>query len=186
MELLITGGIVAVIALVLVLGYNKLVRLRQYCRQAFADIDAQLKQRADLLPNLVETVKGYARHESETLNAVIAARNAAKSASTPGEAAAAEGLIARSLGGINMLAEAYPDLKANSNFVQLQQDLSDTENKIAAARRFLNSAVAEYNGATEQFPAVLYARAFGFKSEEMYVIPEDERAQVAAAPKVSF
>lgn len=186
MELLIIGGIVVVIALVLVLGYNKLVRLRQYCRQAFADIDAQLKQRADLLPNLVETVKGYAKHESETLNAVIAARNAARNASTPAEAAAAEGLIASSLGGINMLAEAYPDLKANTNFVQLQAELSDTENKIAAARRFLNSAVAEYNGATEQFPAVLYAKPFGFKAEEMYVIPEAERAQVSAAPKVSF
>ncbi|NTF17905.1 LemA family protein [Agrobacterium rubi] len=186
MEFLIIGGIFAVIGLVLVLGYNKLVRLRQYCRQAFADIDAQLKQRADLLPNLVETVKGYAKHESETLNAVIAARNAARNASTPAEAAAAEGLIARSLGGINMLAEAYPDLKANTNFVQLQSELSDTENKIAAARRFLNSAVAEYNGATEQFPAVLYAKAFGFKAEEMYVIPDAEREQVAAAPKVSF
>lgn len=186
MELIIIGSIVAVIALVLVLGYNRLVRLRQYCRQAFADIDTQLKQRADLLPNLVETVKGYAKHESETLNAVIAARQAAQNATTPGEAAAAEGLIARSLGGINMLAEAYPDLKANTNFVQLQQELSDTENKIAAARRFLNSAVAEYNGATEQFPAVLYAKAFGFKAEEMYVIPEAERAQAAVAPKVSF
>lgn len=186
MELIIIGAIVAFIALALILGYNKLVRLRQYCRQAFADIDAQLKQRADLLPNLVETVKGYAKHESETLNAVIAARQAAQNATTPAEAAVAEGLIARSLGGINMLAEAYPDLKANTNFVQLQQELSDTENKLAAARRFLNSAVAEYNGATEQFPAVLYAKAFGFKTEEMYVIPEAERAQAAVAPKVSF
>lgn len=186
MELIITLVVVGIVALVLVLGYNKLVRLRQYCRQAFADIDAQLKQRADLLPNLVETVKGYAKHESETLNAVIAARNAARSASTPAEAAAAEGLIASSLGGINMLAEAYPDLKANTNFVQLQQELGDTENKIAAARRFLNSAVSEYNGAIEQFPAMLYAKSFGFKPEQMYAIPEAERAQAETAPKVGF
>jgi LemA protein len=186
MNTLITVGILVVVAVFVVAGYNKLVKLRQYCRQAFADIDAQLKQRADLIPNLVETVKGYAKHERETLDAVIAARNATKNASTPGEAAAAEGLMGASLGRIFALAESYPDLKANTNYVQLQQELSDTENKIAAARRFLNSAVAEYNAAIEQVPSVIYAKSFGFKPEEMYVIPEAEREQVAAAPKVTF
>jgi Uncharacterized conserved protein len=186
MEFIIFGVVVVLVALVLIAGYNKLVKLRQYCRQAFADIDAQLQQRADLLPNLVETVKGYAKHEKETLDAVISARNAAKNASTPAEAAAAEGMLGASLGRIFALAESYPDLKANTNYIQLQQELSDIENKIAAARRFLNSAVAEFNASIEQFPAVLYARAFGFKAEEMYVIPESERAQTAAAPKISF
>lgn len=186
MNTLITIGVVALIAIFVVMGYNKLVKLRQYCRQAFADIDAQLKQRADLIPNLVETVRGYAKHERETLDAVISARNAAKNASTPAEAAAAEGLMGASLGRIFALAESYPDLKANTNFIQLQDEISDTENKIAAARRFLNSAVAEYNAAIEQVPSVFYAKAFGFKPEAMYVIPDAEREQVAAAPKVSF
>lgn len=186
MGTIITLGIIAVIVIFAVVVYNRLVSLRQFTKQAFADIDAQLKQRADLLPNLVETVKGYAKHESETLSAVIAARNAAQSASTPGQAAAAEGMLGASLGRLFAIAEAYPDLKANSNFIQLQGELSDLENKIAAARRFLNSAVAEYNGAIQQFPAVIFAKSFGFKEEAMYVIPDEERATAIVPPKVSF
>lgn len=176
-------GIAALIAVVV---YNRLVNLRQFTKQAFADIDAQLKARADLLPNLVETVKGYAKHERETLDAVIAARNAAQRASTPGEAAAAEGLVGASLGRLFAIAESYPDLKANENFVQLQGELSDLENKVAAARRFLNSAVAEYNGAIQQFPAVLFAKAFGFKEEAMFAVADGERAQLQSPPTVSF
>ncbi|WP_327211384.1 LemA family protein [Rhizobium leguminosarum] len=177
---------VVVIAIFAVVVYNRLVGLRQGTKQAFADIDAQLKARADLLPNLVETVKGYAKHERETLDAVISARNAAQRASTPGEAAAAEGLVGASLGRLFAIAESYPDLKANQNFVQLQGELSDLENKIAAARRFLNMAVAEYNGAIQQFPAVLFSKAFGFKEEAMFAVSETEREQVQSAPKVSF
>lgn len=183
---LIVLAVPAAAAVMVALGYNRLVKLRQYCRQAFSDIDAQLQQRADLLPNLVETVRGYARHERETLDAVISARNAAKTASSTAEAAAAEGLVGASLGRIFALAESYPDLKANANFVQLQSELSDLENKIAAARRFLNSAVAEFNAAMEQFPAVLYARLLGFRPEQMFAVPEAERAGLSAPPKVVF
>lgn len=179
-------AILAVAALIGVVVYNRLVSLRQGTKQAFADIDAQLKARADLLPNLVATVKGYAAHERETFDAVIAARNAAQRASTPGEAAAAEGLVGGAIGRIFALAESYPDLKASANFVQLQGELSDLENKIAAARRFLNLAVAEYNGARQQFPAVLFAATLGFKEEAMYAVPETEREGLQSAPQVSF
>ena len=144
--------------------YNGLVSLRQRCRQAFSDIDVQLKQRHDLVPNLVETVKGYAAHEKGTLEAVIKARNAAVSAQGPAAQAAAEGALQGALRQIFALAEAYPDLKANQNFQQLQTELSDLENKIAASRRFFNNAAAEYNATRESFPAVLFAQSMGFST----------------------
>ena len=137
--------------------YNGLVALRQRVNQAFADIDVQLKQRHDLIPNLVETVKGYASHERGTLEAVVQARNAAIAATDPEQVAAAENVLTGALRQLFALAEAYPDLKANANFQQLQAELSDIENKIAAARRFFNNAVQEYNTGIEQFPASLFA-----------------------------
>lgn len=175
-----------VVSVYLVFVYNRLVSLRQSGVQAFADIDVQLKARADLVPNLVSTVKGYAAHESETLDAVVKARTAAQVASTPGQAAAADGLMTAALGRVFALAEAYPDLKANANFSQLQGELSDIENKIAAARRFLNSSVSEYNAATEQFPALIVARIFGFLPQKMYEIAAADREAAEKPPVVSF
>jgi LemA protein len=179
-------GIVVVAALWLIATYNGLVSLRQRCRQAFSDIDVQLKQRHDLVPNLVETVKGYAAHEKGTLEAVIKARNAAVSAQGPAAQAAAEGALQGALRQIFALAEAYPDLKANQSFQQLQTELTDLENKIAAARRFFNNAAAEYNATRESFPAVLFAQSMGFGPQEFFNLDEGERKAVQAAPQVKF
>jgi LemA protein len=179
-------SIVVVVGLWLVATYNGLVSLRQRCRQAFSDIDVQLKQRHDLVPNLVETVKGYASHEKGTLEAVIKARNAAVSAQGPAAQAAAEGALQGALRQLFALAEAYPDLKANQNFQQLQAELSDLENKIAAARRFFNNTAAEYNSTRESFPAVLFAQSMGFSPQEFFNLEEGERKAVQAAPQVKF
>jgi len=155
-------AVIIVAALWSISVYNGLVGMRQRVGQAFADIDVQLKQRHDLIPNLVETVKGYAAHERGTLEAVVAARNAAVSAQGPAAQAAAENALGGALRQLFALSEAYPDLKANSNFQQLQAELTDIENKIAAARRFFNNAVQEYNTSIQQFPAALFAATFGF------------------------
>jgi LemA protein len=179
-------GIVVAILLFGIVIYNRLVSLRQVTNQAWSDVDVQLKQRYDLIPNLVETVKGYAAHEKETLDAVIKARNAAISAAGPAEQAAAENVLSGALRQIFALAESYPDLKANQNFLQLQTELADLENKIAASRRFFNNSVQEYNAATEQFPAVLFARSLGFQPRTFFEVPEAERAAIQAAPKVGF
>lgn len=169
-----------------VMTYNGLVSLRQRCRQAFADIDVQLKQRHDLVPNLVETVKGYATHERDTLEAVIKARNAAVSAQGPAAQAAAENQLQSALRQIFVLAEAYPDLKANQGFQQLQNELSDLENKIAASRRFFNNTAAEYNATRESFPAALFAQSMGFSVQEFFNLDEAERKAVSTAPQVKF
>ena len=181
-------GLIVVLVVYLIMTYNGLVAMRQRVNQAFADIDVQLKQRHDLIPNLVETVKGYAAHEKTTLDAVIQARNAAVSAQAQGPAAAgpAEGALGAALGRLFALSEAYPDLKANQNFLSLQSELSDIENKIAAARRFYNSSVAEYNAMTESVPAVFFARSMGFQQRGFFEIPEAERAVVQVAPQVKF
>jgi LemA protein len=181
---IVIGIIVAVIAWVIFI-YNGLVAMRQRVGQAFADIDVQLKQRHDLVPNLVETVKGYAAHERGTLEAVIQARNAAMTAQGPAQMAAAENQLSGALRQLFALSEAYPDLKANQNFQQLQMELSDLENKIAAARRFFNNAVQEYNTGIEQFPAVMLAGPFGFSKREFFELG-DERAVVQQAPQVKF
>lgn len=173
---MIVLGIVAVVALIVIGIYNRLVALRQETGQAWSDIEVQLKQRQDLVPQLVNTVKGYAKHEKETLDAVISARGAAVSAGNPGEQAQAEGMLSAALGKLFALAEAYPDLKANTNFLQLQDQLSDIENKIAAARRFYNNAVSEYNTGREQFPAILLAGMFGFQESEYFEAPEGREA----------
>ena len=143
-----------------VFSFNRLVALRQAWRRAYADIDVQLKQRHDLIPNLVETVKGYAAHESGVFIQVTQARAAAMRATSVPEKGAAEGALSGALANLFAVAENYPQLKANENFRALQEELTDLENKIAAARRFLNNAVAEYNTAIQQFPAVLFANTF--------------------------
>lgn len=166
--------------------YNRIVALNQRTDQAFADVDVQLKQRHDLVPNLVETVKGYASHEKDTLEAVINARNSAVSANGPAAQGAAEGVLGAALGKLFALAEAYPDLKANTNFLELQRELSDIENKLAAARRFFNNAVQEYNTSIQQIPGNFVAPLGKFTAKEYFEIPEVNRAQVEAAPEVKF
>jgi len=178
--------ILGVLALVIIGIYNRLVSLRASTDQAFADIDVQLKQRHDLIPNLVETVKGYATHEKSTLDAVISARNVAAAAHGPAGQAQAEQQLTSALGGIFALAEAYPDLKANQNFLRLQADLSDIENKLAAARRFFNNAVQEFNAAIQQFPAVLFAGALGFKERGSFDVGETAREALDAPVQVKF
>lgn len=179
-------GVLALILILIIAIYNGLVAKRQKVNEAFSGIDVQLKLRRDLVPSLVETVKGYAAHEKSTLDAVIAARNAAASAQGPAQLGAAEGALSASLGKLFALAESYPDLKASANFVQLQTELSSIEDKVAAARRFYNSAVNEYNTAIEQFPASLIAGSTGFSAREMFDVGESERAQLNVAPSVKF
>src|SRR3984893_9644839 len=181
---IVLGGIV-VIVLWAISVYNRLVTLRQRVGQAFADIDVQLKQRHDLIPNLVETVKGYAAHERGTLEAVIQARNTAMTAQGPAQQAAAENALTGALRQIFALSEAYPNLKANENFQQLQRELTDLENKIAASRRFFNNAVQEYNTGIQRFPAALFAGALGFTEKQFFDLGA-ERQTVGEAPQVKF
>lgn len=183
--LLIFLGLIALVLVIFIWLYNNLVMQRQRVNQAFADVDVQLKQRQNLIPNLVETVKGYASHEQETFDQVISARNAAQNATDVGDMAKAEGMLSGALGKLFALAEAYPDLKANTNFLQLQDELSNIEDKLAAARRFYNSAVSEYNTSTEQFPGVIVAGMFNFSQREFFDVGED-RASLSTVPKVEF
>jgi LemA protein len=178
-------GVLVVLAFWIFSVYNGLVAMRQRVDQSFADIDVQLKQRHDLIPNLVETVKGYASHERGTLEDVVKARNAALTAQGPAQVAAAEGQLTQALRGLLALSEAYPDLKANANFQQLQTELSDIENKLAAARRFFNNSVQEYNTGIEQLPAALFAASLGFRRKEFFDLGET-RAQVEQVPSVKF
>lgn len=186
MTLLIGLGAVALIVLWAISQYNNLVALRNNRENAFANIDVQLKQRYDLIPNLVSTVKGYAAHESETLMKITEARSAAMSASNINDKIAAENQLSSALANLKVSVEAYPDLKANTNFLQLQGELSDIENKLAAVRRFFNSATKEYNTALQVFPANLIAGAFGFHKEPMFEVAPEERAIVEKAPEVKF
>ena len=178
-------GVIVVIVLWVISVYNRLVTLRQRVGQAFADIDVQLKQRHDLIPNLVETVKGYAAHERGTLEAVIQARNTAMAAQGPAQQAAAENMLSGTLRQLFALSESYPDLKANTNFQQLQAELTDIENKLAASRRFFNNSVQEYNTGIQQFPAALFAGIFGFAPREFFDVGE-ERKTLDQAPQVKF
>ena len=181
-------GVIVLLVLWIISIYNGLVAMRQRVNQAFSDIDVQTKQRHDLVPNLVETVKGYAAHERGTLEAVVKARNAAVTAQGQGVAAqaAAENMLSGALRQLFALSEAYPDLKANQNFQQLQRDLSDIENKIAAARRFFNNAVQEYNTGIQQVPAALFAGSLGFQPKEFFDVSAEERKVLAEAPQVKF
>ncbi len=178
-------GVIVVIVFWAISVYNGLVAMRQRTNQAFADIDVQLKQRSDLIPNLVETVKGYAAHERGTLEAVVNARNAAIAAPGVEQKVAAENMLSGALRQLFALSESYPDLKANQNFQQLQAELSDIENKLAASRRFFNNAVQEYNTGIEQFPAALFAGMFGFTHRTFFDVG-DARPQLEQAPSVKF
>ena len=180
-------GVIVVIVIWAISVYNGLIAMRQRVGQAGSDIDVQLKQRHDLVPNLVETVKGYAGHERGTLEAVVQARNAAIAAQGQGPAqqAAAENMLSGALRQLFALSEAYPNLKANTNFQELQVELTDLENKIAASRRFFNNAVQEYNTGIQQFPAVLIAGPTGFTQREFFDLGES-RSAVEQAPQVKF
>ena len=183
------GIIVIIVAVILVIWgvsmYNGLVKLRNNRENAFANIDVQLKQRYDLVPQLVSTVKGYAAHEKDVLEKVTAARTAAMSASTIDEKVAADKAMSSALSGLKVSLEAYPELKANQNFLQLQTELSDIENKLAAARRFFNSATREFNNACEVFPSNILAGMFKFKRAAMYEATEN-RETLEKAPEVKF
>lgn len=181
-EIIIFGIIVLLILFYIISTYNQLVRARNRVRNQWSQVDVQLKKRFDLIPNLVETVKGYASHEKNTLESVIRARNKAVSAATPGEAAAAEGELNKALGRLLALTESYPDLKANTNFVKLQDELSELENKIAHARQFYNDTVMKYQNKREMFPTNIVAAVFGFKQAEYFTAEENERKNV----KVTF
>jgi LemA protein len=178
-------GVIVVLILWVIMIYNGLVTMRQRVNQAFADVDVQLKQRHDLIPNLVETVKGYAAHERGTLEEVVKARNAAMTAQGPAQQAAAENMLSGALRQLFALSESYPDLKASANFQQLQAELTDIENKLAAARRFFNNAVQEYNTGIQQFPAALFATSLGFAQKDFFDLGED-RKTVSETPQVKF
>ena len=186
MPVLIILGILVIIALWAISAYNSLVRLRNRRQNAFADIDVQLRQRHDLVPQLVETVKGYATHEKDLLIKITEARSSAINAKTIDDKIVAEQKLTSALQGLKVSVEAYPDLKANQNFLQLQEELSDIENKLAAARRFFNGATTEYNNAAEAFPGNLIARNFGFKREIFFDLGEDTRKQMEQPPTIKF
>ena len=185
-----TGIIVLVVIVLLVVWgisiYNSLVKLRNNRENAFANIDVQLKQRHDLVPQLVATVKGYADHEKEVLTRVTAARSAAMNATSIDDRITAENALTSALSGLKVSLEAYPELKANENFLQLQNELSDIENKLAAVRRFFNSTTRELNNAVQTFPSNLFASMFVFKKETMFEIPTEQREEMDKAPEVKF
>ncbi|MEI9810456.1 MAG: LemA family protein [Bacteroidota bacterium] len=186
MAVLIVVGVLVLIALWAISAYNSLVRLRNRRQNAFADIDVQLRQRHDLVPQLVETVKGYASHEKDLLIRITEARSAAINANTIDDKIVAEQKLTSALQGLKVSVEAYPDLKANQNFLQLQEELSDIENKLAAARRFFNGATTEYNNAAEAFPGNVIAKNFGFKREILFDLGEDTRRQMEQPPAIKF
>lgn len=178
--------IVVLLAIWCVNLYNNLVKLRNNRENAFANIDVQLKQRHDLVPQLVATVKGYATHEREVLQRVTEARTAAMGATTINDKINAENALTSALAGLKVSLEAYPDLKANQNFLQLQNEIADLENKLAAVRRFFNSTTRELNNAVETFPSNIFAKMFGFKKEPMFEVPQEERATYDKAPEIKF
>ena len=183
--MLIVLGFLAVVVLWAISLYNRLVRLRNGREQAFADVDVQLRQRHDLIPQLVEAVRGYMVHERGTLTEITEARANAMKATSINEKIAAETRLSTALDGLRVQVEAYPDLKASQNFLDLQNEISDVENKIAAARRFFNSATKELNVATELFPSNLIATLFNFKREPMFELGEN-RATIEEPPQIKF
>ena len=178
-------GILAILIIWAISKYNLFIKLRNKRENAFADIDVQLKQRHDLIPQLVATVKGYAAHEKETLDRIVSARSGAVNAKSIDEKIVAENALSSALAGLKITLEAYPDLKANTNFMQLQNEISDIENKLAAVRRFFNSATKELNTAIEMFPANIIAGMFGFKKEMMFELGT-ERQALEQTPQISF
>lgn len=185
MTLWIIIGVIVLLVIFLVSIYNRLVSLRNRRENAFADIDVQLRQRHDLIPQLLNTVKGYMKHEADVLIRVTEARSNAMNATTIDSKIAAEASLSQALGGLRVQLEAYPDLKANQNFMHLQTEISDVENKLAAARRFFNSATKEYNTEIQKFPAVMFAGMFGFKAEPMFDLGQD-RQTMEKPPEISF
>lgn len=183
MDILIILGVIALIAVFIIAQYNRLVRLNITVDEAWAQIEVQLKRRADLIPNLVETVKGYAKHEQSTFDAVVAARAKATSAHSVADTAAADGMVTQALRGLLAVAEAYPDLKASSNFLSLQEELSTTENKVSFARQFYNDNVRSLDSAVKTIPSSLFAGLAKVTVREFYEVenPEDRNA-----PKVTF
>lgn len=186
-----SSGMIILFVLCFIIGlcivcYNNLVKLRNNRENAFANIDVQLKQRHDLIPQLVATVKGYAAHEKETLAMVTNARAAAMGATSINDKIAAENALSNALAGLRVSLEAYPDLKANQNFLQLQGEIADVENKLAATRRFFNSTTKELNNAVQTFPSNLLAGIFGFHKEPMFEIPQQDRAALDKAPEINF
>lgn len=181
----ILGGIALVVILAMVL-YNRLVALRQSRKNAFADIDVHLKQRADLVPNLVETVKAYAKHEQGVLTELTEARTGVSAAQGTEQRITAEAKLGSAMMHLFAVAENYPDLKANQNFQQLQKELADIENKLAAARRFFNNATAEYNTVIEQFPSNVVARLFHFQQAIFFELTATQRDDLEQAPKLDF
>ena len=180
--LALLGGLILVLGLWLMLTYNGLVKLRQLVKNAWAQIDVQLKRRHDLIPNLVNTVKGYAAHEKGTFEAVVNARAKATSVTLPADKIKAEGELSQALARLLAVAEAYPELKANQNFLSLQGELSTTEDRVAFSRQAYNDAVTRYNTAIQSFPAVVIASSMGFRAEPLFETPEVEKA----APTVQF
>jgi LemA protein len=175
-------AIVVVLVLVLITFYNRLVKFRNRVENAWAQVDVQLKRRYDLIPNLVETVKGYASHERETFEAVTAARTRAQQAQGPAEQGAAEGILGQALGRLFAVAEAYPELQADENFRQLQEELAQTENRIAVSRQVYNDTVLTYNTAIQTVPGVFFAGPFGFSKKDFFEVEDGARE----APRVAF
>ena len=182
----IIGGVLVFVILFVVLMYNGLVRMRNRKEEAWSDIDVQLKRRYDLIPNLVSTVKGYAKHEQETLAKVTEMRTRALAADGVKEKGEAENMLTGALKTIFAVAENYPDLKASENFAELQRELSDTENKIQSARRFYNNTVQDLNTAIQVFPKNIIANTFGFKEEEFFELSEEEKEEAAEPVAVQF
>ena len=178
----VIGIVVVVLILVIISTYNSLVSLRNRVRDQWAQIDVQLKRRFDLIPNLIETVKGYTKHDSETLENIVKVRNTYASANTPQEAMEADGELNKAVSRLFALAESYPDLKANTNFLQMQDELKETENKIASARQFYNDVVLRYNNKIQMFPSNIVAGLFGFKTEAFFEANKEEKENV----KVKF
>ena len=176
-------ALIVVLIGVIVGAYNGLVRLRNKVKEAWAQVDVQLKRRFDLIPNLMETVKGYMKHERETLEAVTAARTAVQGAGNMGDRAQAEGMLGAALGKLFAVAESYPDLKASQNFLALQEELTSTENKIGFARQYYNQSVMEMNNKVEMFPSNIIAGMFNFTKEEFFELEDVAQRE---APKVSF
>ena len=185
-------AIIILVAVLVLLGfmcigiYNSLVKLRNNRENAFANIDVQLKQRHDLIPQLVAAVKGYAQHEKELLTRVTEARAAAMQATGINDKIQAENRLTNALSGLKVSLEAYPDLKANQNFLQLQNEISDIENKLAATRRYFNTATRELNNKVQTFPSNILAGMFGFQKEPMFEVPSGERASLEKAPEIGF
>ncbi|HZT07916.1 MAG TPA: LemA family protein [Chloroflexota bacterium] len=183
---LVFVAVVVVIAALVIGAYNSLVRRRMETQNAWSQITVQLKRRYDLIPNLVETVRGYAGHERETLERVVQARNQAIQAQGPAQQASAENVLTGALKSLFAVVEAYPDLKANENFRALQEELTATENRIGFARQHYNDVASQYNGALQSFPTNLVARSLGFNEAEFFHIEGAEAEAILAAPQVKF